>query len=129
MRRKSRTSHSRVWFTSSMDVSDCYCQPYMAIRVLSTSRRLPRGGPTLDKNPSTSARRVTAQAWALPTVAERRSADLESVRGRSGDRADEGQPSHDVGRWLYAVRTASRANPRGDPEPHTEPSLRERLRR
>src|SRR6476659_6342172 len=44
-------------------------------------------------------------------------------------RADQGQPTHDVGKWLYAARAASRANPCGDPEPHTEPSLRERLRR
>ena len=35
----------------------------------------------------------------------------------------------DVGRSSYAVRAASRANLCGDPESHTEPSLRERLRR
>src|SRR6185436_16553747 len=34
-----------------------------------------------------------------------------------------------LGRSVERGRAASRANLRGDPEPHTEPSLRDRLRR
>ena len=43
--------------------------------------------------------------------------------------AGPGRDLPEVGRSSYAVRAASRANLCGDPEPHTEPSLRERLRR
>jgi len=39
------------------------------------------------------------------------------------------RPFRATARSSYAVHAVSRANLRGDPEPHTEPSLRERLRR
>lgn len=64
---------------------------------------------------------VVSTRYAASPLTRKRSLSCGHGAGNGGD------PSPDVDRSSYAVRAASRANLCGDPEPHTEPSLRERL--
>ena len=92
------------------------------LRPCAAENAVGRLDPQIRSGSTSEARRGTrSSARAAPCTSHK-----SAVKSPGG--VDEGTfPG--VGRSSYAVHAVSRTNLCGDPEPHTEPSLRERLRR